>query len=431
LERGRSSLNSNDQRPTSNVQRPETDLALIADDLTGAADSGVPFAMAGFTTAIPFDRARREAADVLCLSTDSRDVPVNEAERRVRQALIAAFGRDGAFRPAWIYKKMDSALRGHPAEELLVTMQLARITRCVVAPAIPSQGRTTVGGYALDHGVRLAQTPIGQEHGRDNLARLFQRSVRVPVRLINLPTVRGSTRGLRNALTLPGSWIAIADAETDDDLSRLAEVGIASGIRLFCGAAGLTGVLARRLPIHQINRYPPVRRPDGPVLTVAGSRHAVTATQIEVAGAAGAEIIRLEQCAIDDDEPDLEGYRRRILAALGSGRPAIVTTVGLAPSRLAGSVVAERLAAVAGDPEILAQAGGLVLTGGDVAAAVCRALGVRTIWLRGDVLPAIPWASITSERLQGMPIVTKAGSFGPPEALQIAIEFLSGLPAER
>jgi len=144
-----------------------TDLALIADDLTGAADSGVPFAAAGFTTAIPFDRVRREAADVLCLSTDSRDVAVAEAERRVRQALIAVFGRDGAHRTPWIYKKMDSALRGHPAEELLVTMRLAGITRAIVAPAIPSQARTTVGGIALDHGIPLAQTPIGQEHGHD------------------------------------------------------------------------------------------------------------------------------------------------------------------------------------------------------------------------------------------------------------------------
>jgi D-threonate/D-erythronate kinase len=408
-----------------------TDLALIADDLTGAADSGVPFAVAGFTTAIPFDRARREATDVLCLSTDSRDVPVSDAERRVRQALVAAFGKDGAHRPAWIYKKMDSALRGHPAEELLVTMRLARITRCVVAPAIPSQGRTTVGGYALDHGIRLAETPIGREHGRDNLARMFQRSVRVPVRLIDLPTVRGSTRGLRNALTLPGSWIAIADAETDDDLSRVAEVGIASGIRLFCGAAGLTGVLARRLPIHQVNRLPALKRADRPVLVVAGSRHAVTETQIDVAIEAGAGLVRLDQCALDDDAPVLDGYQRRILASLASGRATIVTTVGLAPSRLDGNQVAERLAEVAICPEILTQIGGLVLTGGDVAAAVCRALGVRTIWLRGDVLPAIPWASISGDQMEGLPIVTKAGSFGPPEAIQSAVEFLSRLPANR
>ena len=38
-----------------------TELILIADDLTGAADAGAAFAATGFTTAIPFDRVRREA----------------------------------------------------------------------------------------------------------------------------------------------------------------------------------------------------------------------------------------------------------------------------------------------------------------------------------------------------------------------------------
>jgi uncharacterized protein YgbK (DUF1537 family) len=404
-----------------------TDLVLIADDLTGAADAGVPFAQAGFTAAIPFDRIRQEAADVLCLSTDSRDVPVADSERRVRQALIAVFGRDSAHRTPWIYKKMDSALRGHPAEELLVTMRLAGATRAVVAPAIPSQARTTVGGITLDHGIPLNRTPIGREHGRDNLARLFQRSVRVPVRLIDLPTVRGPERALRNALSLPGAWIAIADAETEADLDRVALTGVAAGIRLFCGAAGLTGVLARRLPIHQVNRSPAVAVSDRPVLVVAGSRHAVTMRQIEVAVAAGAEIIQLDQCAIDDETPDLSGYQHRILAALEDGRTTIVTTIGLGESRLQGAGVAQRLAASAISPEVLTRVGGLVLTGGDVAAAVCRALGVRTIWLRGEVLPAIPWATLEGAQVAGLPVVTKAGSFGPSEAIETAIQFLRGL----
>jgi D-threonate/D-erythronate kinase len=364
---------------------------------------------------------------VLCLSTDSRDVPAAESERRVRQALIAVFGRDGAHRPFWIYKKMDSALRGHPAEELLVTMQLAGITRAVVAPAIPSQARTTVGGIALDHGIPLARTPIGQEHRRDNLARLFQRSVRVPVRLIDLPTVRGPDRALRNALSLPGSWIAIADAETEADLDQVAMTGVAAGVRLFCGAAGLTSVLARRLPIHQVNRPPAMTVSDRPVLVVAGSRHAISARQIEVAVAAGAEIIRLDQCAIDDETSELTDYQTRIRAALEAGRTTIVTTVGLGESRLQGTGVSQRLAAAAIGSEVLARVGGLVLTGGDVAAAVCRMLGVRTIWLRGEVLPAIPWATLEGEQVAGLPVVTKAGSFGPPEAIETAIQFLRGL----
>lgn len=404
-----------------------TDLVLVADDLTGAADSAVPFAASGFTTAIVFDRPRREPADVVALSTNSRDVGLAEAERRIRQGLNAVFGEDGEFRPAWLYKKMDSALRGHPAEELLITMQLSRMTRAVVAPAIPSQGRTTVGAVMYDHGVPLSRTPIGQEHGRDNLVRLFQRKARIPVRVIDLKTIRGDRRGLGNALTLPGSWIAIADAETAEDLVNIAEVGIASGIRLFSGAAGLTGVLGGRLPLDPIYRPPTITRKRAPVLVVAGSRHAVTAEQLDWAEETGAVRVTLEQAHLDDADPDLHGVQQRILGALLAGRSTMVTTVGLETARQPGSTVSERLAAAATSPEIVDLTGAYVLTGGDVAHAVCRRLGVRTIWLRGEVLPAIPWATITAERADGLPVVTKAGSFGERHAIRTAIDVLTSI----
>ena len=272
-----------------------------------------------------------------------------------------------------------------------------------------------------------AQTPIGQEHGRDNLVRLFQRKSRVPVRVIDLKTIRGDRRNLRNALTLPGSWIAIADAETDDDLISLAETAIASGIRLFSGAAGLTGVLGGRLPIDQVHRPPTIVRSDKPILVVAGSRHTATAGQIAVAEAAGATRITLDQDHLDADHPNLDTIQTAVLSSLATGNTTILTTIGLGPSRHGGALVSERLATAAITPEILECIGGLVLTGGDVAHAVCRLLGVRTIWLRGEVLPAIPWATLTSERANGMPVVTKAGSFGEPHAIQAAIEHLNAL----
>ena len=80
-----------------------TDLILIATtDRRGRLR--VPFGAAGFTTAIPFDRARREEADALALSTESREVSFAEAERRVRPRLrpssgeTAPTGRPGSTR---------------------------------------------------------------------------------------------------------------------------------------------------------------------------------------------------------------------------------------------------------------------------------------------------------------------------------------------
>lgn len=404
-----------------------SDLALIADDLTGAADSGVAFAGEGFSTAIPLGAPRRLPADVLVLSTESRDVPPGEAERRVRAALAAAFGRHGEHRPPWLYKKMDSALRGHPALELAVTMALGRVSRALVAPAIPSQRRTTVGGRQLDGGVPLSETPLGRATGRSDLVELFRTGTRLPTRSIDLATVRGPSRALRAALSLPGSWIAVADAETDEDLDRLALVAVAAGIRLFCGAAGLTGVLAERLPLHIVQQPPLTRRRVGPPLTTAGSQHAATARQVAHAEAAGATVVRLAPEMIGPERASLEPVVAATRASLAAGRATVVTTAGLPPSPLGGSAVAARLAEVVAAPGCGRAAGGLVLTGGDVAAAVCATLGVEAIWLRGQVLPAIPWATLAGGALDGVPTATKAGSFGDEDALTACATFLTSL----
>ena len=69
---------------------------------------------------------------------------------------------------------------------------------------------------------------------------------------------------------------------------------------------------------------------------------------------------------------------------------------------------------------------GLVLTGGDVAAGGDRRLGAEAIVLGGEVRPAIPWGVLQSPMIPGCRVVTKAGSFGDPEALLACVTFLQG-----
>ena len=60
---------------------------------------------------------------------------------------------------------------------------------------------------------------------------------------------------------------------------------------------------------------------------------------------------------------------------------------------------------------------------GFAAAAVCRRLGVRTIWLRGEVQRAIPWATVSGADCDGLPIVTKARDV--LDALDVPCEVLA------
>src|ERR671910_3094076 len=134
-------------------------IAVIADDLTGAADTGVQFVHAGYRTAV-FFRATEMVADDLdavAFDTDSRAMPAGFAAKRVLEVTRAA--REARI----VYKKLDSTLRGNVAAELAAALGGARRERAVVAPAFPAAGRTTAGGTQRVHGVPVDETEMAND----------------------------------------------------------------------------------------------------------------------------------------------------------------------------------------------------------------------------------------------------------------------------
>ena len=104
-------------------------LAIIADDLTGAADTGACFAAVGLATLIRLQGPSASTADIVIVSTESRDLDGTAAAHAVRSAIIDIVGDQGDEEPQWVYKKIDSALRGHPREDLLAAMDAIGATR--------------------------------------------------------------------------------------------------------------------------------------------------------------------------------------------------------------------------------------------------------------------------------------------------------------
>ncbi len=403
-------------------------LIIVADDLTGAADTGACFADAGLATVIPLGGAPAPPADVVVLSTESRDLTAAEAARAVATAVAPWTGAAGDAGRPWFYKKIDSALRGHPRAELLAMLAATGATRAIVAPAFPAEGRTTRGGRQYVHGQPLEESPFGggSSGSPSDLVALFHsENERGPaVRRLPLETVRRGPQAIAPVLNAaPG--IVIADAVPDDDLiapSRAAQPGPILG-----GAAGSPRALGATRPWGAATTAAPAPRGDGRVLVVAGSRHAATARQIATLRAMGVPILAPAQELLDDASADCGKIVAEVVRALARGGPAVLTTAGLDPSpRGPGSVVA-RLAEIATAPRVRAGVGGLVLTGGDVAAAVCAALGASALWLGGEIGPGLPWGILAGGALPGLPVATKAGSFGDDDALLACVRHLEAV----
>jgi len=216
-------------------------VGLVADDLTGACDSAAPF-LAGGRVLVCLWPALVAAGDAACLalSTETRDSTPEEARVRSRQAvhLLLTAGAERIFR------KVDSRLRGHLREELAGSLA-AWPGRCLLAPALPAEGRFTAGGRQLVDGEAI------------DIATLLEGLDRVEIR----------------------------DATTEAELAEIAAEVAADRELMPAGTAGLAAALAA--PLGMSGAAPPgwpaCRRPLG----LVGSKTVVSAGQLEGALAAG------------------------------------------------------------------------------------------------------------------------------------------------
>ena len=395
-------------------------IAVIADDLTGAADTGAMFAAAGLTTIVVFRLGPFFAADVVLWSTHSRHLTQEEAAVQTRAAVAQLFDIGT---PDWLYKKIDSTLRGHPGAELAALMQVAG-ARALIAPAFPAQGRTTVNGRQLVDGQPLQDTPFSAEIATSEVAALF--SEVMPDRKIyslGLDMVRAGADRVRQMQVAEADGLFIADAETDNDLRCLVEAARDSDLRLLCGSAGLARALQEVIVSESVVELPTLpSMHDGPVLVVAGSQNPQTARQVELTAEKGIQVVRLDGAGASDMWDEAVDV---VIEHLATGGHVVLTTAGADLTPLSPQQIAARLGGLTQKVLKKATVSGLVLTGGDIAMATCTALGSTALWLEQEVEPGIPQGRLADGPWSGLPIVTKAGGFGTDQALIKAVHYLA------
>ena len=108
-------------------------------------------------------------------------------------------------------------------------------------------------------------------------------------------------------------------------------------------------------------------------------------------------------------EPDLY----RIVHAIGTGCPAFIASGDLLEG--ARALVAGRLAALVRAVLTEVTPSLLVLTGGETAVAVMRALGARRLELDGAPASGLALGRLIAGDTPPVPILTKAGGFGAPD----------------
>lgn len=134
-------------------------MVVIADDFSGAAEIAGICLNYGLKVSFCMDEVIHDAEDVIIISTDSRSKKLMEALTIVGNITKEAV----KLKPDWVYKKIDSVLRGFVTEEAAVQMRLLGLDKCVLIPANPSLGRTIKNGTYFINEVDIAQTEFADD----------------------------------------------------------------------------------------------------------------------------------------------------------------------------------------------------------------------------------------------------------------------------
>lgn len=130
-------------------------IAVIADDFTGAAEIGGVGLKYGLEVRIETEVKTVSNVDLLIIATDTRSLSSEEASfeiAKITQKLIQ-------LKPEYIYKKLDSVLRGNIADELFAQMSTCGKKRTIIVAGNPFLGRSIKNGiYTID------SVPLNETH---------------------------------------------------------------------------------------------------------------------------------------------------------------------------------------------------------------------------------------------------------------------------
>ena len=413
------------------------DWLVLADDLTGAADCGIAFARRGVRSVVAWgDHA--PAADgrrgVLSYDVGSRGLSADHAAERHRVQVDRLLG---ASTP--LFKKIDSTLRGQPAAEVAACLAGLRARGGrgfgVLAPAFPATGRTVIDGRLRVAGRPLEEAEVWRRDHSYASADLVAvlASAGVVGEVLPLATVRSEGDALRRtlaSLATRGDVVAVCDAEVQDDLARVAAACASlPTATLHVGSAGLAHALAdltcgtERDPSRDVGpREASVRH--GGTLLVVGTLAAVSrraARRTVDAGHARHVPVAPALLLNDADAAGRAALVDVLSRILSSGNDAMVeVAVDDSPDLSIGPRLATALADVLFP--VLSQAGALVATGGETAAALLTRFGVTGIRLLDEIEPGA-CLGLTLGAVS-LPVVTKAGAFGDEGSLTRIAEHL-------
>ncbi|WP_077624605.1 four-carbon acid sugar kinase family protein [Sediminibacillus massiliensis] len=426
-------------------------ISVIADDLTGASDSGVQLAKRGLRSSVLFTQNKQsiDNKDVLIFDTASRSAAPEDAYKKVRE--VSAFIQQNV--SSLVYKKVDSTMRGNIGQEINAVFDTFQPEFAIIAPGFPATGRQVINGNLYVHNHLLHETEAARDPktpvGTSYIPQIIEEQSNRQVGLITCEKIRYGHDSIKKSLEVfkeTGIRYIVFDSKEDNDLAEIVKIIKQTEYQiLWVGSAGLCQHIQNRKAGKQTLEMIPLSDSCRPVLLVVGSISARGRVQL-------ANVLRKPHVSglqVDTQKlvqsPELRNKELTLLKKkagdiLEKGHhPAIYSTDDLESTRKIGnkngyskletsnliSIFLGELAA-----SIIKEHGikRVFLTGGDTASHVFDQLDTREFELLNEVESGIPLGKLHygCNQKRDLYVITKAGSFGTDNAMIKSVKELGG-----
>jgi uncharacterized protein YgbK (DUF1537 family) len=394
-------------------------IAVMADDLTGAAEIAGLGWRHGLRADLLARSERPSGTDLVVYDSDSRNCSPAEARRRVSRILK----RIQARRPEWIYKKVDSVLRGNVIAEIEAAMAAMELKHCLLVSANPDAGRVIRRGTYYLHGTPIDRTDFRNDPHHPRLSARVADLLGRP-RSAPLTILRAGTKALREGINV-GEVTSFADVQH--------WAGLADGRTLAVGGADFFRALLFRHG-HRSTGFRPGALAEFAETRRVGDQHSRRGRRTLFVSGSLAESSRkfLSACRAKgwpvfpmprelapvggQSQPRRARWVRQIIEALRR-HPRVVVAVGLPP--LPGKRTPVRLGKILADtvkrilsatrPEVVC------VEGGATAALLVEQMGWTRLKVECEFSPGV--TALRPRARRNLLLVVKPGSYVWPPAL--------------
>lgn len=377
-------------------------IAVIADDFTGAAEIGGVGLKYGLDVVIETKFEDNVSVDLWIIAADTRSLPEHEASEEIKKIATQLQAKN----PKYIFKKLDSVLRGNIAAEIDAQLEALGKKRAIIIAGNPSFGRTIENGMYKVNAVPLEKTSFSEDPD-------------FPVQSSNVlnivKSVGSSIYSLPVDTKIPDSGIIIGDVKDQDEMEYWA--AYIDEDTMAAGGAGFFDVLLGNKHQEKPSECRECLKLGDKTLFIFGSKF--PKSHKLPMGLKEEEIVRLNMPNEIYDKKDFQPefiqiWAGQVVAELEAGKKVIITieqdySVEMNLSARIRKNIAELVKIVSETTELT----DLLIEGGATTSEILRSLDIVKLFPSKLLHPGI--IQLKPGKYPELTITTKPGSYPWPD----------------